>query len=436
MRKTTIAAHIKWIMAFMSLFFCLGGTVFADVSPGDVIDKTNWEKVKGMVPDSVLEWVKKGDFVLNIGKLNFDPKEAYPDFALDTLKSNVGKYKLNDKQQIVEAATGKPAPVIGIPFPKVDLSDPKAPDELLYNMHMSRYLCGHLKFRDVIEWIGRSGLERTIDGIYQSAMYTGYPETKGIKNPDGFQYQNIIVITKPFDVAGTAVMLWRYQDQRPDSNYSYVPAIRRVRRMSPASRSDAFVGSDFCLDDSAGYDGKVSAFEWKIVKTQDALLPYASGDYQEVVKQPGGKGVCSTKNMKRVILGYEKKDGKTTPWAMTNIIYVKRKVYVIEGKAKDPYYNYGPTYLWMDAERFGVGYKVIFDRANKYWKTAVTPAAYVSTKDGSYRSLEYAGMLMVDDRRQHATYARQCDPDNQWCWQVTGTDLNDYTLGGFQKYCK
>lgn len=436
MANPGILKNLRLFVATAWLISCLWGTAFADVQPGEVIDKNNWEKVKGMVPDSVLDWVKKGDFVLNIGKLNFDPKEAYPDFALSTLKTNAGKYNLSEKQQVVEAAGGKPAFVIGIPFPKIDPNDPKAADKLLYNMQASRFLCGNLTFPVKFEWIGPSGLERSIEGYYQSAMYTGYPNASGLKNPEGFQYQNIITVTKPFDVAGTAVMLWRYQDLRADTNYSYVPAIRRVRRMSPASRSDAFLGSDFCLDDTAGYDGKISAFEWKIVKTQEALLPFASGDYQELAKQAGGKGLCTTKAMKRVTLGYEKKDWKGAPWAPTNIIYVKRKVYVIEGKSKDPYYNYGPTYLWMDAERDAVAYKVIFDRANKYWKTAVTPYVYTSTKDGSYRSVEYSGLLMIDDRRQHATYSRQCDPTNKWCWQVTSMDLNDYTLGGFQKYCK
>lgn len=31
----------------------------ADVAPGDVIDKTNWEKAQGLLPEPVLDWVKK-----------------------------------------------------------------------------------------------------------------------------------------------------------------------------------------------------------------------------------------------------------------------------------------------------------------------------------------------------------------------------------------
>ena len=52
--------------------------VFADVEPGDVIDKSNYEKIENLVPDFVLDWVKTGDLTMKIGKLNYDAKEFYP----------------------------------------------------------------------------------------------------------------------------------------------------------------------------------------------------------------------------------------------------------------------------------------------------------------------------------------------------------------------
>ena len=49
----------------------------------------------------------------------------------------------------------------------------------------------------------------------------------------------------PYDMAGTAVLTWRYRDPKAEDNsFAYVPAIRRVRRMTPANRSDAMMGSD------------------------------------------------------------------------------------------------------------------------------------------------------------------------------------------------
>ena len=52
--------------------------VWADVEPGDYIDKSNYEKIENLVPDFVLDWVKTGDLTMKIGKLNFDAKAFRP----------------------------------------------------------------------------------------------------------------------------------------------------------------------------------------------------------------------------------------------------------------------------------------------------------------------------------------------------------------------
>lgn len=62
----------------IALYALVGILVFllaparADVTPGETIDKTNWQKAEGLLPDPVLNYVKKGDFILHIGKLNYD----------------------------------------------------------------------------------------------------------------------------------------------------------------------------------------------------------------------------------------------------------------------------------------------------------------------------------------------------------------------------
>jgi len=90
---------------------------FCDVSPGDVIDKTNWEKAEGLLPEAMLNWLKNGKVVLDIGELNYDPDVYHPAFALETLKTNVGKYALDENDGIVDTKTGKrPENIIGFPF--------------------------------------------------------------------------------------------------------------------------------------------------------------------------------------------------------------------------------------------------------------------------------------------------------------------------------
>jgi len=54
------------------LFSALRSPLLADVQPGDRIDRTNWQRAEGLLPPSVLNWVKKGDYVLSIGKLDYE----------------------------------------------------------------------------------------------------------------------------------------------------------------------------------------------------------------------------------------------------------------------------------------------------------------------------------------------------------------------------
>ena len=240
----------------------------ADVSPGDVLDKTNWQKAQGLLPDPVLNWVRAGDFILEIGELNYDPSDYFPAFAKEARKKNLGKYQIGPNDSIVETATGQPPEhILGLPFAQIDREDPGLSVKIMQNNHYMQYLPGNLRFPYQSILLNRRGFEREIESVWHQIAMDGYPGAFGIPNPSGIEKYAIAVVLKPYDVAGTAIMLWRYLDPvKQDMTFGYVPAIRRVRRMSPANRSDAMFGTDMTVDDANGYDGKVSAFEWKFLR--------------------------------------------------------------------------------------------------------------------------------------------------------------------------
>ncbi len=59
---------------------------------------------------------------------------------------------------------------------------------------------------------------------------------------------------------------------------AFVPALRRVRQVSPANRSDGFLGSDMSQDDGPFFDGKPEDFEWKLVGDRQGLRLVAERD--------------------------------------------------------------------------------------------------------------------------------------------------------------
>lgn len=426
------------VSAILSLWFVIGlvSGVAADVSPGDVIDKSNWQKAENLLPEPLLSWVKKGEWLLRVDQLNFDPADFWPKEVLEEWKPNIGKYDVDAETTIVEKATGKPAEfVLGIPFPEIAPDDPNRAVKILHNAQYNRHVVGHLRFETHLHYLRRSGLERSGGGFYSTNVYTGYAEAKSLPNPTGLERTNVLKITEPYDVAGFAVMLWRYLDARPDKNFSYVPTIRRVRRMSPASRSDALLGSDICLDDTGGYDGKVSAFEWKVLREQEALIPYMSKDPMKLVKDQRFGGWRTTPTVPDIIYGYQVDDWQGASWAPTNLFWVKKKVQVIEMDPKDPYYNYGRQHLWIDVERMMIVYKVINDRAGTYWKCAVSPLIANENDDQTVRKVDWGAVIMVDDRTEHGTIAEQISSRHRWIWGCK-PNLDDHSLAGFQKFCK
>lgn len=62
--------------------------------------------------------------------------------------------------------------------------------------------------------------------------------------------KKIMEFQSPADVRGTSFMNWSYVDTgRSDDQWIYLPALKRVKRISSGGKGDSFMGSDFSYDD-------------------------------------------------------------------------------------------------------------------------------------------------------------------------------------------
>ncbi len=62
--------------------------------------------------------------------------------------------------------------------------------------------------------------------------------------------KKIMFFIKPADVRNTSFMNWSYDDAaKDDDQWIYLPALKKVKRISSDSKSDYFMGSDFTYDD-------------------------------------------------------------------------------------------------------------------------------------------------------------------------------------------
>ena len=60
--------------------------------------------------------------------------------------------------------------------------------------------------------------------------------------------KSLFVFDQPRDARGTALLIHGHKD-RPDDQWLYLPALKRVKRISSSNRSGSFMGSEFTYED-------------------------------------------------------------------------------------------------------------------------------------------------------------------------------------------
>lgn len=75
-------------------------------------------------------------------------------------------------------------------------------------------------------------------------------QTRAFRRYFGETKKTVIFYTKPGTVAGTAFLTWDYAESaRDDDQWLYLPALRKVRRISASDRGDYFLGTDFTYEE-------------------------------------------------------------------------------------------------------------------------------------------------------------------------------------------
>ena len=73
--------------------------------------------------------------------------------------------------------------------------------------------------------------------------------------------KSMILFSSPGDIAGTA-LLSHAQILKPDNQWLYLPALKRVKRISSKNKSGPFVGSEFAFEDITGQELNKYSYTW------------------------------------------------------------------------------------------------------------------------------------------------------------------------------
>ena len=324
------------------------------LAPGTVLDSESAAAAESLLPPETLAHYKAGEYRNTIAA--WSPGPSWEPAFTAASEANTAMLDVDDRGTIVERDGGKQARgLYGLPF-RVDPADPKAGVKAIWNAYYAIWRIGGTHDALALDWIGKKGLERQAVLESHTLYFEGVPPSRARKeNLQDLAAQQRAIVASPADLNGTASLSWRFRgaDQH-DQAWTYVPALRRVRQISPANRSDGFLGSDLSQDDGTFFDGKPEDFTWKLIGEREALVladpASLAGKVDRRARPDGGIEETWPGNARSV--GYQDPDWKGLPWAPHDPVLVRRKLWMVEAAPKDPYYLFKRIEIGLDQETF------------------------------------------------------------------------------------
>ncbi len=273
----------------------------------------------------------------------------------------------------------------GLPFQK-----PTSGDQVVIN-YLYRYWVDDLTFRFKWHLVGSSdNLERTISGQMFGMRLNGRTLTDPrprYSNAEAGVLEKIgTLIESPKDVRGLALSRTRHVDMTvSDSIQYYLPALRRVRRLSGRDTQDPIAGTDITWDDYVAFYQQITPdnVEVKLVGESEVLHP---STYTKPAAGGGYVHNASAYDPKNMTVKFKK--------------WQRRPVWIIDVISKDPSYIYSKRRMWVDKELPNIFHVESEDRKGNHWKTMQASMFYNPT-NGDASNWDWGNF--ADDISKHRT---------------------------------
>ncbi|HEC68862.1 MAG TPA: outer membrane lipoprotein-sorting protein [Candidatus Omnitrophica bacterium] len=179
---------------------------------------------------------------------------------------------------------------------------------------------------------------------------------------EGISYKDLVVMTYPTELKGLAVLTWTYEDPQKDQNvWLWIPSLKKVRKISASEDDDAFMGSDFTVEEVS-----TRRFE------------------DESYKLIGSKNFP----------GYK--------FEHTGEVKFKDKpCFVVECTPLKPHWYYSKRIVWIDKDTGGNIFEEYYDKNGKLFKTLFREWVWTDLGDKKYPS--QISLECKDLRTNHRT---------------------------------
>lgn len=243
--------------------------------------------------------------------------------------------------------------VAGLPFPNVTTDDPDVAIKVMFNFE-NRVNFDDLDGQDFGCITGaidsNDGLTTRRDGRFghlRRLYYTGrllVDPKPTIPNNESIRYrESLFPVIQPFNNKGAGFSYIRYLDGRQDDAWLYLPAARRVRRLSTAQRSEGIFGTDLDLDSYGGFAGNPAWFDWTLLGKKTLLAPFhAKHEPIQWCGKPGDFMFCDA--------------------------WEPREFYIIAARSLIPGYNFSLRVLYVEVETYGIPFTEVYDNDGQLWR--------------------------------------------------------------------
>ncbi len=333
------------------------------ITPGTKITMDNWQQYKQFLPDGLIA-LFSGQYAFKMPRdVEIDVGPPVHITAPSTFLQATEKY--SGQVRVVHLPDGHNDVanyVAGEPFP-----DPRGPDkgyeilaDLWYNYgpHLGVGMPGYGQWTLwLIDRFGNlSGAKW--DFVYRQLAYNTDPGTPRIDPlAAGALASQWLMVDEPEQAKYTADLDILPQDnQKPQSHYVFIPALRRSLRLSVSSRCSPLLGTDWTPDDQKpGFNGGLAIFNAAFLRDQKVLtmvdMTAAEATFPGNYYMP---------------LGFPKPSWG--PWSLRDTWVIN--VHRIPSEAAA--YCYGKRNIYVDKETARFLYDDEYDRIGKLWKVFIT----------------------------------------------------------------
>ena len=215
---------------------------------------------------------------------------------------------------------------------------------------------------------GGGSFQRSLQSSYQRVYFSHLAQLEDkagllpMANAKDFEFKDFIGFFEPFDIRGSAFIVYRYADpHRADDAWAYIPSLRHVRRISAESKSDSVLGTDYTLEDFYSFSGRTLEWTWRFLGWRD-LLGVLDSKW-EYAHFYGPNGVIPD-----------------DAWSV-------RRYAVVERKPKLANHPYSSVLVFWDAENWYPSYTIIFDRQGNVWKLEFWQQKWSESYDKDWASI-------------------------------------------------